>query len=476
MTAAGRLQDGSESQALKRIKDLLKNSPRAAHTYRLDLRAMLFTGAVLACIQLLEVIGAKAYGAGSFELALIRSGMGIGMMAAYLVATNVVNRRRVPFVTWPQTASRIILVSLAVVPWVPAGWRLAAFCACAVAAAALEYVTLPARLILYRHNYPIDLRPLVASRVRQAQMLTILLVGGVLGLLIDWNQEHPEGVGQWLGGLLPSGLLPHDLFLRFGVPFVALLSLAGVVLFSRIREGVRFRRPAGGAGAAPRPGLREWAAVLRKNRGFLVFEIAYFLFGFGNLMTLPLIVVLITRPEYGIEASYFESMLILSVVWQLAIIVAAPLMGRLVQRYNPILLRGVLTLFFAVDLTLMYTGFVCASTVPLYIGKAIRGFSMAGGLLIWELGPMYFAKNKEEVPTYVGIHTVLTGVRAAISPWVGAFLAVAFSLGSAILAGAVLQVVAAALLIGYFFLARNEPLRVPMKRRDSHTRQVGQIT
>ena len=230
------------------------------------------------------------------------------------------------------------------------------------------------------------------------------------------------------------------------------------------------------AAGGRRPGLKEWALVLARNKGFALFETAYFLFGFGNLMTLPLMVVLVTRPEYGIEASYFESMLVLSVVWQAAIIIAAPFMGRFVLRYNPFLLRGLLTLFFAVDLGLMYAGVLTASIVPLYIGKTIRGFSMAGGILIWELGPMYFAKNEDEVPVFVGIHTVFTGIRAVVSPWVGASLAGAFSLGAAVLAGGALQIVAAVLLIGYFFLAKGERLRVEPERREARQRQIGQIT
>ena len=60
---------------------------------------------------------------------------------------------------------------------------------------------------------------------------------------------------------------------------------------------------------------------------------------------------------------------------------------KLVARYNPILLRGLLTLSFAVDLFLMFLGFKTASITPLYLGKAIRGFTMAGGMLLWELGP-----------------------------------------------------------------------------------------
>jgi hypothetical protein len=169
-------------------------------------------------------------------------------------------------------------------------------------------------------------------------------------------------------------------------------------------------------------------------------------------------------------------MLLQTVIWQLGILVAAPFMGKLVQRYNPILLRGVFTLFFAVDLCLMFVGYSTASLTPLYVGKGIRGLTMAGGMLIWELGPMYFAKNKEEVPTYIGIHTVLTGVRAAVSPWVGASLAAAFTLGTAVLIGAALQVVAGGMLILYFLLARKEPLLLKEVPGEIGPRGPGQVT
>ena len=76
------------------ISQLLSQHPRAAHTFRLDFIAMFFTGAVLACIHMLDVIGSKAYEAGSFEIALIRSGMGFGMIASYLVANRVIHNRR----------------------------------------------------------------------------------------------------------------------------------------------------------------------------------------------------------------------------------------------------------------------------------------------------------------------------------------------------------------------------------------------
>ena len=101
---------------------------------------------------------------------------------------------------------------------------------------------------------------------------------------------------------------------------------------------------------------------------------------------------------------------------------------------------------------------------------------MAGGMLLWELGPMYFAERKEEVPTYLGIHTVLTGVRALISPWVGASLAMAFNLGTAVLTGAAMQIVAGIMLITFFFMAKDEPLRLEQAPKEGGGRPQGPVT
>jgi len=455
---------------------MLRDYPRAAHTFRFDLFAMFFTGAVGACIQVLEIVGAKAYGAGPFAIACIRSGMGLGMVASFLVATRIVNRSCVPFVIWPQLISRTLLVLIAAAPWLPKRFALPFFCFCAVAALSLEHVTHPARLTILRKSLPVHVRPMAASRSRQAQVLMILLLGGTLGILMDWNSPNPEGLGKWFSTIFSADLLDRGLIIKYGVPVLACFTFAGVFFFSRIREKRNGRNRNNTAKNIKREGISEWISVLTRNRSFLVFELGYFLFGFGNLMTLPLMVVLITKPQYGINASYFEAMLLQTVIWQAGILVAAPFMSRLVLRYNPLLLRGIFTLFFSLDLILLYIGYSTENITPLYWGKAIRGLIMAGGLLLWELGPLYFARSKEKAPTYIGIHTVLTGVRAVVSPWVGASLAAAFTLGSAVLVGACMQISAGLLLLIYFFFSREEKLRITGSEDAAEKKDQVQIT
>jgi len=426
---------------------------------------MLFTGLVAACTQMLEVVGAKAYGAGPFEIACVRSGMGLGMIASFLVAVRVGNRPRVPFVIYPQLISRLLLLCLLATPFLPQGVLLPFFCFCISCSLALEHMIHPARITLYRHNYPQALRPLVASRIRQAQMLMILFAGALLGLFLDWNSLAPEGLGDWLASIVSPDILPRGVLIKYGIPLIAGSALLGVFFFGKIKE-----KNDAYNNNHPRPGIKDWIRVLTQDKSFFVFELAYFLFGFGNLMTLPLMVILITSPEYGINATYFEAMLLQTVIWQAGILVAAPLMSRLVLKYNPLFLRGIFTLIFSLDLFLLYYGYATQSISPLYFGKILRGIVMGGGILLWELGPLYFAKDKIKAPTYIGIHTVLTGVRAMISPLAGASIAVALSMGTAILLGAGLQIVAGIMLLLYFVFSKREKLIL----KKDHEDQVGE--
>jgi len=54
--------------------------------------------------------------------------------------------------------------------------------------------------------------------------------------------------------------------------------------------------------------------------------------------------------------------------------------------------------------------------------RAFRGVAMGGGTLIWMLGSLYYARSRDRAPIYLGIHTVLTGVRWGLAPFAGVAL------------------------------------------------------
>ena len=57
-----------------------------------------------------------------------------------------------------------------------------------------------------------------------------------------------------------------------------------------------------------------------------------------------------------------------------------------------------------------------------FLGRIFRGIALGGGTLIWMLGPLYYARSKEDAPIYLGIHTVLTGFRWLTAPFAGVAL------------------------------------------------------
>ena len=62
------------------------------------------------------------------------------------------------------------------------------------------------------------------------------------------------------------------------------------------------------------------------------------------------------------------------------------------------------------------------TSVPLLlIARGVVGAGMGGGTLAWNLGHHDFA-SKENANVYMGVHVVLTGVRGATAPILGALL------------------------------------------------------
>jgi hypothetical protein len=101
--------------------------------------------------------------------------------------------------------------------------------------------------------------------------------------------------------------------------------------------------------------------------------------------------------------------------------------GRVLDRSNPIVMRGYMNLIWAL-LPLAYylaprqTVHFGALAIPpvafVWIGTFFQGAVAAGQGLIWTLGAMYFAK-KEDVSLYQGVHIGLTGVRSLCGAFLG---------------------------------------------------------
>ena len=154
----------------------------------------------------------------------------------------------------------------------------------------------------------------------------------------------------------------------------------------------------------------------REDGSFRRYERFFFIFGFANIMTIPLVQIYAVD---NLDASYFDLAMINVILVQGIMGVSMVFWGRRVDLHSPVALRGLLNLILSIDLLCLFL----APTIGwIYVGRVFRGLALGGGTLIWMLGPLWFAGSSKDAPVYTGIHAVLTGVRWAIAPFAGILL------------------------------------------------------
>jgi MFS family permease len=153
--------------------------------------------------------------------------------------------------------------------------------------------------------------------------------------------------------------------------------------------------------------------VWRTDAGFRRYESFFLVFGFANIMSIPLTQI---HAVDVLGADYLDMALINVVLVQGTMAATLAFWGRCVDRYPPTTLRGLLNLIFAID----FLAFALAPSLGwIFLGRVFRGVALGGGTLVWMLGSLYYARNAEDAPIYLGIHTFLTGVRWALAPFAG---------------------------------------------------------
>jgi len=376
--------------------------PLARKNRLLDLTSAILSAGVLAVIEMGGAIAKKGFNASDLEVALLTSGQSGGLLLSFFIAHLASKHGRVPLVFVPELISRLLLMC---VFFLRPTFALA-FVILQAGAHILQVVTIPARITVYRHNYPNSLRGRIVSRIRRTQLFLSALVALAMSLALDWNLGKEDLVK--ILGLSP---IPPNLMVNYVVPVIAAIGLLGSFIYLQIRE------PESPASRKQTASIRETfqraLAVYRNDREFRRYENFFFLFGFANIMSIPLVQI---HAVEVLNANYFDLALINVVLVQGLMAVSMPFWGRLVDRYTPNTLRGLLNIVFCIDFLVL----ALAPTIGwVFLGRVFRGIAMGGGVLVWMLGSLYFARSREQAPIYLGIHTVLTGSRWLIAPYVG---------------------------------------------------------
>lgn len=353
-------------------------------TFRHHIRYMtLRAPAIALSMQFAAFIAVKSLGATEFQAVLISLAIPVGNLLGFFWPSLMATRERIPFAFWPDFVGFLILLPmfLVVSPGV--------FVALVFMTSLLRSATIVALSGVMRDNYPPVSRASMMGKIQSAAMGISALSGIVFGPILEGD------MGAY----------------RYLFPFVAILGIVAVWQLRKIPEedpAKRIRRR--------KPALGDFFRVLWGNKDFLRYELSFFVFGSAVWTFIPLLPLYMAQ---DLQVDYQKGALVLVVVNYGIPCLLAPVFGKIIDRVNVLLVRGVLNVCWSFAPLII---FVTDSFMGVLIGKIIISTVLGGGVIIWQLGINIFA-SKEDVPTYMGIHQCLTGIRGLFAPLIGLQLA-----------------------------------------------------
>lgn len=252
------------------------------------------------------------------------------------------------------------------------------------------------RTSVWAANYPQRERGRITSRLFILHTLPVAGISAVIGQAMDWNANA----------------------FRIIFPLVAIAGTFGAFAYGGVKvRGHKALRAAErkNAGIGIKSSLRQGLKILNSDRLFRRFVLTQFVFGFGNLMAMaPLIIIL--KDQF--ELAYFGSLMLLMTIPIIVMMLCIGFWSRLLDKVHIIKFRRIHSWTFVVTILLMFVATVTSSPFPLWIASIMLGVAQGGGILAWNLGHHDFAPL-EKSGQYMGIHVTLFGIRGILAPLAG---------------------------------------------------------
>jgi len=156
-----------------------------------------------------------------------------------------------------------------------------------------------------------------------------------------------------------------------------------------------------------------------KEKDFLVFEMLFMTYGFGFMIIQPAIPVYLIN---NLGFSYTQMAYAKGVFAMIVRTLLFPFAGILFDKVKPWRV-GTFSYFVIIifPLLLILSKDVANKVLFVYLGFSFFSLALTGLSFMWNLGSIYFARNKES-STFQGFHVTLTGIRGLLGPLLGYFL------------------------------------------------------
>ena len=199
---------------------------------------------------------------------------------------------------------------------------------------------------------------------------------------------------------------------RVFLPIAAGLGIISCLIFSGVplRERSRAAPPAVRLGS-PRALLR----TLVVDRNFFRYELGFFCYGLG-FMALGTALPFITVDHLDLD---WNVLLGAKAIPSLIGVALAPFFGRVMDRIGAPRLGA-----YAFAGLIVYGGLLALAVGPVTycLVTVVFGIAMTGVLILWNMGPVAFAKEGEAM-RYMSVHVALVGLRGIIGHPIGGWIA-----------------------------------------------------
>ena len=271
------------------------------------------------------------------------------------------------------------------------------FCLLAVLARTAWSGILTIRASVWRANYSRAWRGQVTARIVRLSSLLVAGCSASIGFLLDWEADS------------------------FRIAF--LLASACALLAARVYRNSRVRghrqllaaEKAEQALQGGRLSLAAFTTVLRANVDFRRYMAGMMVFGSGNLMLLPMLVIMLN--EY-LALSQFRQVVITSSLPLFVLYFSVPYWARMLDQRHIFSYRAIHSWFFVIASALFAMAVILHRSELLWPASVVLGSAYAGGHLGWNLGHNDFSSDAN-ASNYMAIHVTLTGLRGLIMPIIG---------------------------------------------------------
>lgn len=354
----------------------------ARQTFRWDLLRGFFRGVLTSGTQTFGLfIAIRYFDAGLFSKSLIGSAPFIGMIFSlflfhYAAMTNL---KKSVCGSLPIILSGVFLILAA------GADSLWAYSLCVVAGFLLLTSVIPFLTSIYNDNYPADRRGSLFSKA----VIVTVLVSIVSGFIGSSLMDRDPGFYKWI--LIALGIAAlGKAFAIWHMPSNKIEEHNHTNPFAHMK-------------------------LVIQDRAFGYVLLTWFIMGFANLWVLPLRIDYITSSVYGIEGSALFVATIITIIPDFMRAFSAPLLAKLFDRINFVILRMIINVLFACGILLF---FLTKDPVVIGLGSALIGIAFGGGTVAWSLWVTKYAPPGK-VAAYMSVHVFLTGVRGTLGPLIG---------------------------------------------------------